>query len=123
MIAAYRSNGEAVLRPLDLLSAPGIRAPIFIDTDRAARRKPGLRACAALMAAAGQIDCRPRAVIKIFSMACMLWMAAIAAATVRKMNFTHMPEPEWMSGRWSSRLTTSVSAATPFSFFLRKGRL
>jgi len=101
MIVGYRSNGEAV--------------PLSLD-DR-------LAALPSEHASLGPRDAGRSAVIKIFSIASVLFLPPTLVASVCGMTFKSMPELEWMFGYPSSIPPMIMSAVIPFFFFRWEGWL
>jgi hypothetical protein len=116
MTAAYRSNGGAVSRTLDPTSSLLLPALPGIDSACPPRGRlfSGLRPAT---------DAAPDAFIKIFSMACVLWMLPVMAAMVQAMNFKHKLKPEWALGHRTSVLPMIASAVIPFTLFRWKAWL
>ncbi|MDB5522722.1 MAG: putative magnesium/cobalt transport protein [Rhizobium sp.] len=76
-----------------------------------------------LDASLGLINVEQNAIIKIFSIASVVFLPPTLVASIYGMNFKYMPELEWISGYPSSLLLMIVSAVIPFFFFRWKGWL
>lgn len=76
-----------------------------------------------LDAALGLINIEQNAIIKIFSVAAVIFMPPTLVASIYGMNFQHMPELHWQFGYgWAIGLMV-VSAILPYSFFKSRGWL
>lgn len=76
-----------------------------------------------LDAALGLINIEQNAIIKIFSVAAVIFLPPTLVGTVYGMNFEHMPELRWLYGYpWAIGLMI-VSAVLPYWFFKKKGWL
>jgi magnesium transporter len=76
-----------------------------------------------LDASLGLINVEQNAIIKIFSIASVVFLPPTLVASIYGMNFRVMPELEWLWGYPSSLLLMAVSAVIPFFFFRWKGWL
>jgi magnesium transporter len=76
-----------------------------------------------LDASLGLINVEQNAIIKIFSIASVVFLPPTLVASIYGMNFKDMPELDWMLGYPSSLLLMIVSAIIPFFFFRWKGWL
>lgn len=76
-----------------------------------------------LDASLGLINVEQNAIIKIFSIASVVFLPPTLVASIYGMNFRYMPELEWAFGYPSSILLMIVSAVIPFFFFRWKGWL
>lgn len=76
-----------------------------------------------LDASLGLINVEQNAIIKIFSIASVVFLPPTLVASIYGMNFKYMPELEWVSGYPSSLLLMVISAVIPFFFFRWKGWL
>jgi magnesium transporter len=76
-----------------------------------------------LDASLGLINVEQNAIIKIFSIASVVFLPPTLVASVYGMNFKLMPELDWAFGYPSSILLMIVSAVIPFFFFRWKGWL
>jgi magnesium transporter len=76
-----------------------------------------------LDASLGLINVEQNAIIKIFSIASVVFLPPTLVASIYGMNFKYMPELEWLWGYPSSILLMIVSAIVPFYFFRWKGWL
>jgi magnesium transporter len=76
-----------------------------------------------LDASLGLINVEQNAIIKIFSIASVVFLPPTLVASIYGMNFKTMPELEWAFGYPSSLLLMIVSAVIPFFFFRWKGWL
>jgi magnesium transporter len=76
-----------------------------------------------LDAVLGMISIQQNGIIKIFSVAAVVFLPPTLVASMYGMNFTHMPELKWIYGYpWAIGLML-LSAALPFLYFKRKGWL
>ncbi|PSJ43169.1 magnesium transporter CorA family protein [Allosphingosinicella deserti] len=76
-----------------------------------------------LDAALGLINIEQNAIIKIFSVAAVIFLPPTLVGTVYGMNFEHMPELKWLFGYPMSLGLMVVSAILPYLWFKRKGWL
>ncbi|MDO6962629.1 magnesium transporter CorA family protein [Rhizobium alvei] len=76
-----------------------------------------------LDASLGLINVEQNAIIKIFSIASVVFLPPTLVASVYGMNFVHMPELQWMMGYPASLLLMVFSAVIPYLFFRWKGWL
>lgn len=76
-----------------------------------------------LDASLGLISVEQNAIIKIFSIASVVFLPPTLVASLYGMNFTHMPELQWTFGYPLALLAMVVSAIIPFFFFRWKGWL
>lgn len=77
-----------------------------------------------LMAAAqGFISIKQNQIIKIFSIAAVVFLPPTLVGTVFGMNFQHMPELEWTWGYPASLVLMVMAGIAPYLFFKRKGWL
>ena len=76
-----------------------------------------------LDASLGLINVEQNAIIKIFSIASVVFLPPTLVASIYGMNFKLMPELEWVWGYPSSIVLMVVSAIIPFFFFRWKGWL
>ena len=76
-----------------------------------------------LDASLGLINVEQNAIIKIFSIASVVFLPPTLVASIYGMNFKTMPELEWVFGYPSSLLLMIISAIIPFFFFRWKGWL
>jgi magnesium transporter len=76
-----------------------------------------------LDASLGLINIEQNAIIKIFSIASVVFLPPTLVASVYGMNFEHMPELHFAYGYPTSLLLMVVSAIVPFFFFRWKGWL
>jgi magnesium transporter len=76
-----------------------------------------------LNATLGLINLEQNQIIKIFSVAAVVFLPPTLVASIYGMNFTHMPELTWLLGYpWAISLM-ALSALLPFLYFKRKGWL
>ncbi len=71
----------------------------------------------------GLINIEQNTIIKVFSIAAVLFLPPTLVGTIYGMNFEHMPELHWLLGYPMSLLMMVVSAILPFWWFKRKGWL
>ena len=76
-----------------------------------------------LDAALGLINIEQNAIIKIFSVAAVIFLPPTLVGTVYGMNFEHMPELEWTYGYGLAIFLMILSAILPYWWFKRKGWL
>jgi magnesium transporter len=76
-----------------------------------------------LDAAMGMINIEQNAIIKIFSVAAVVFLPPTLVASIYGMNFQHMPELEWALGYPWAILLMVLSAVLPYWWFKRKGWL
>lgn len=76
-----------------------------------------------LDATLGLINIDQNNIIKIMSVAAMVFLPPTLIASVYGMNFEHMPELKWISGYPLSLVLMIVSAVLPYIWFKRKGWL
>ena len=76
-----------------------------------------------LDASLGLINVEQNAIIKIFSIASVVFLPPTLVASIYGMNFKYMPELEWTAGYPSSLILMAISAIIPFLFFRWKGWL
>ncbi|MXP42589.1 magnesium transporter [Altererythrobacter soli] len=76
-----------------------------------------------LDAALGLINIQQNAIIKIFSVAAVIFLPPTLVGTVYGMNFEHMPELDWAFGYPMSIGLMIVSATLPYLWFKKKGWL
>jgi magnesium transporter len=74
-------------------------------------------------AAQGFINIEQNQIIKIFSIAAVVFLPPTLVASIYGMNFDHLPELHWLAGYpWALALMV-VSAIAPYWYFKRKGWL
>ena len=76
-----------------------------------------------LDAALGLINIQQNAIIKIFSVAAVIFLPPTLVGTVYGMNFDHMPELHWTFGYPFALALMVVSAVLPYLWFKKKGWL
>ena len=76
-----------------------------------------------LDASLGLINIEQNAIIKIFSVAAVVFLPPTLVASIYGMNFKHMPELEWLLGYPSALALMVLSAVLPYLFFKQKGWL
>ncbi|MCK6372440.1 MAG: magnesium transporter, partial [Gammaproteobacteria bacterium] len=76
-----------------------------------------------LDATLGLINLQQNQIIKIFSVAAVVFLPPTLVASVYGMNFSFMPELRWMLGYPWAIVLMIVSAAVPFLYFKRRGWL
>lgn len=76
-----------------------------------------------LDASLGLINIEQNAIIKIFSVAAVVFLPPTLVASIYGMNFEHMPELEWLIGYPYALGLMVLSAVLPYLFFKRKGWL
>jgi magnesium transporter len=76
-----------------------------------------------LDATLGMIGIEQNAIIKIFSVAAVVFLPPTLIASIYGMNFAHMPELGWSFGYPAALGLMIVSAVLPYFFFKRRGWL
>lgn len=76
-----------------------------------------------LDATLGMINIEQNAIIKIFSVAAVVFLPPTLIASIYGMNFEHMPELEWLLGYPFAVGLMVLSAILPYLFFKRQGWL
>lgn len=76
-----------------------------------------------LDASLGLINIEQNAIIKIFSVAAVVFLPPTLVASIYGMNFEHMPELKWLFGYPYALGLMILSAVLPYLFFKRKGWL
>ena len=76
-----------------------------------------------LDAALGLINIQQNGIIKIFSVAAVIFLPPTLVGTVYGMNFDHMPELHWVFGYPFALAMMVVSAILPYVWFKKKGWL
>jgi magnesium transporter len=76
-----------------------------------------------LNATLGMINLEQNQIIKIFSVAAVVFLPPTLVASAYGMNFTFMPELDWLLGYPWALVLMVVSAVLPFLYFKRKGWL
>ncbi|MFN3549942.1 MAG: magnesium transporter CorA family protein [Mesorhizobium sp.] len=71
----------------------------------------------------GLVSVEQNAIIKIFSVAAVVFMPPTLVASIYGMNFKHMPELEWLLGYPFAIVLMIVAAVVPLLFFRKKGWL
>ncbi|WAJ26311.1 magnesium transporter CorA family protein [Antarcticirhabdus aurantiaca] len=71
----------------------------------------------------GLINIEQNTIIKVFSIAAVLFLPPTLVGTIYGMNFEHMPELSWRVGYPLALVMMIVSAIIPFWWFKRKGWL
>ncbi|MES2215149.1 MAG: magnesium/cobalt transporter CorA [Pseudomonadota bacterium] len=76
-----------------------------------------------LDATLGLIGIEQNAIIKIFSVAAVIFLPPTLVASIYGMNFTHMPELHWVYGYPASICMIILAAYVPYKFFKHKNWL
>ncbi len=76
-----------------------------------------------LDASLGLINIEQNAIIKIFSVAAVVFLPPTLIASIYGMNFEHMPELKWVFGYPNALGLMVLSAILPYLFFKKKGWL
>lgn len=71
----------------------------------------------------GLISIQQNAIIKIFSVAAVVFLPPTLVASIYGMNFTHMPELRWLFGYPWALLVMILAAILPYLYFKRRGWL
>jgi magnesium transporter len=74
-------------------------------------------------AAQGFINIEQNQVIKIFSIAAVVFLPPTLVASVYGMNFQHMPELDWLLGYPAALALMVLAGVAPYWYFKRKGWL
>jgi magnesium transporter len=69
------------------------------------------------------INIEQNTIIKIFSIAAVVFLPPTMLASIYGMNFKFMPEVDWSLGYPFALLLMAASVAAPFIYFRRKGWL
>ena len=73
-----------------------------------------------LDATLGRINIEQNNIIKIFSVAAVVFLPPTLVASIYGMNFRHMPELDWLAGYPMAILIMVLSAVVPYAYFKRK---
>lgn len=73
-----------------------------------------------LNASLGMINIRQNNIIKIFSVAAVVFLPPTLIASIYGMNFKHMPELEWIAGYPLAISLMLISAILPYYYFKKK---
>jgi magnesium transporter len=76
-----------------------------------------------LDATLGMVNIEQNTIIKIFSVAAVVFLAPTLIASIYDMNFEHMPELEWLLGYPFAVGLMILSAILPYLYFKKKGWL
>jgi magnesium transporter len=76
-----------------------------------------------LDATLGMINIQQNDIIKIFSIAAVVFLPPTLVASIYGMNFDHMPELKWLAGYPFALVLMILSAVLPYLYFKRKGWL
>lgn len=76
-----------------------------------------------LQASLGLVNVEQNAIIKIFSVAAVIFLPPTLVGTVYGMNFDRMPELDWLYGYPFALALMILSAIVPYWFFKRRGWL
>ena len=76
-----------------------------------------------LDAVLGLISIEQNGIIKIFSVAAVVFLPPTLVASIYGMNFVYMPELQWLAGYPFAIVLMIASAILPFLYFKRKGWL
>jgi magnesium transporter len=74
-----------------------------------------------LDATLGTINIEQNRIIKLFSVAAVVFLPPTLVASIYGMNFQHMPELEWLLGYPMAVVLMVLSAVLPYLYFKRKG--
>ncbi len=74
-------------------------------------------------AAQGFINIQQNKIIKIFSIASVVFLPPTMIASIYGMNFRFMPELHWEAGYPFSLALIAISGVAPYLFFKKKGWL
>ena len=113
---AERLNGEQMTSQLDTLNRDvkslSSHAQFLSD-----------KATFLLSATLGMVNIEQTDIIKIFSVAAVMFLPPTLVASIYGMNFEFMPELHWVGGYPLAILLMIVSALLPYRFFKRRGWL
>lgn len=76
-----------------------------------------------LDATLGMISIEQNSIIKILSVAAVVFLPPTLIASIYGMNFEHMPELKWLAGYPVTIVIMALAAILPYLFFKRKGWL
>jgi magnesium transporter len=76
-----------------------------------------------LDATLGMINIQQNDIIKIFSVAAVVFLPPTLLASIYGMNFRHMPELDWLFGYPLALILMVLAAVLPYIYFKRKGWL
>ncbi len=76
-----------------------------------------------LDATLGLINLQQNQIIKIFSVAAVIFLPPTLVASIYGMNFRHMPELGWLLGYPWALVLMIISALLPYFYFKRRGWL
>jgi magnesium transporter len=76
-----------------------------------------------LDATLGMINIQQNDIIKIFSVAAVVFLPPTLLASIYGMNFRHMPELDWLFGYPFALILMVLAAVLPYIYFKRKGWL
>jgi magnesium transporter len=76
-----------------------------------------------LEATLGMVNIEQNAIIKIFSVAAVIFLPPTLVASIYGMNFRHMPELDWLGGYPMALGLMALSAILPYWYFKRRGWL
>jgi len=65
----------------------------------------------------GVVSLQQNNIIKIFSVAAVVFMPPTLVASIYGMNFKHMPELEWVTGYPFALVVMLIAAVLPYLFF------
>ncbi len=74
-----------------------------------------------LDATLGMINIEQNRIIKLFSVAAVVFLPPTLVASIYGMNFDVMPELKWAAGYPWALLLMALSAVLPYMYFKRKG--
>lgn len=74
-----------------------------------------------LDATLGMINIEQNRIIKLFSVAAVVFLPPTLVASIYGMNFRHMPELDWVFGYPMALAIMALSAVLPYVYFKRKG--
>ncbi|MGE3624079.1 MAG: magnesium/cobalt transporter CorA [Bdellovibrionales bacterium] len=76
-----------------------------------------------LDATLGLLNIEQNAIIKIFSVAAVIFLPPTLVASIYGMNFRHLPELDWLLGYPMALVFMAVSAVMPYLWFKKRGWL
>jgi magnesium transporter len=76
-----------------------------------------------LDATLGMVNIEQNAIIKLFSVATVVFLPPTMIASIYGMNFLHMPELDWRVGYPLALTLMLISAILPYLFFKKRGWL
>lgn len=116
---------EALAKPRNGKKLREAMKPIIRDIQSLSENSAYLSQTNAFLldAALGRISIEQNSIIKIFSVAAVVFLPPTLVASIYGMNFQHMPELEWLAGYPFALGAMILSAILPYLWFKHKGWL